>query len=362
MSEKLGYILDHIYFRFMMALLFLSTFVFYTVPTLIGLPKNTFITNLLFALSVIFLTLFLISVLFLRKQRIPIYEHRRKFLDNNLKYFIKMSKRNVRILNVLFTWFEGLENVIINKIVNENLYFEILLVKRKRKDEDLSYITFRENDEDRKGELKPILNKTLFKIFCFLVDLASTKGIQYIRKFQVKEYDFMPVTTMYIFDDNKLIFGPYIAKNCSDIPLIQLERSLKTSIKNPLYDMNSAFDELMEHYDILSGEKKRDNKEYIETFSYFDGAKNQSVHELIESNVNDIKSILESEHAEYYDYLADIKNKEFDDDEIRILGEDNFEGRFDAVLRDIIKKIKLHKSSHLRINNKSITPPYQNPI
>jgi len=152
------------------------------------------------------------------------------------------------------------------------LEFEILLVKRKRKQSDLSYITFRERDENRQGELKPILNKTLFDLFCFL-DLASTKGISHIRKFQVREYDFMPVTTMYIFDDGKIVFGPYIAKNCIDIPLIQLEKGFKTTIKNPLYDMASAFDELMDHYNIFSGRRKRKNKEYIEIFSFFDGTK-----------------------------------------------------------------------------------------
>lgn len=68
---------------------------------------------------------------------------------------------------------------------------------------------------------------------------------------------------------------------------------------------------------------------------------------MIENNLNNIKSVLDSKCTEYYEYLANVENHDFDDDIIGNLGEDNFEGRFDAVLRDIARKIKLNSSNLL---------------
>lgn len=369
LTEKMGSVLDSLLFRALMAILFFITFFFWTLPNIIGLPKNIFVSNLLVVLSAIFLILFLVSVLFLRKNRIPIYVHRKKFLENNLKNFINESSSNIKILNVSFTWFEHLKDILTYKIVEDSLQFEVLLVKRKRNKNDISYLTLREKDEGREQELKILSNKTLFSIFCFLVNLASTRGISHIKKFQVKEYDFMPAITMYIFDDKKLVFGPYIAKNCEDIPLIQIERNIKTTIKNPIHNIASAFNELMEHYNILSGDYediKKKNKEYIQnescdaeywnnpfrwshkeciqTFSFFDGKENRSIHKFIENNLNEIIPVLKQKSQDYYDYLVKERNIKFDDDIIKELGEDQFEGRFDAVMRDIYKTISKPKN------------------
>jgi hypothetical protein len=262
-------------------------------------------------------------------------------MKNYLKKFIQESKETVKILNIMFTWFENLEESVYKKIIEEGTYFEILLLKRMRKKDDTSYFSLRESDEYRHEELVRGVNRTLFSLFEFLVYLAKEKppkGGSLIRKLQVKEYSFLPVMCAYIFDEKKIVFGPYIAKDCNFIPLVHIEKN----IKDPEDEISMAFGELIDHYKILSGEKKRPNKEYIEFFSFFDGQKNCSVHEFIEHNHNKgIEEILSKNSGKYKEYLDKKTNTDFDDHYVEALGEQHsLEGRFDAVIRDIKNKIE----------------------
>ncbi|NOR77421.1 MAG: hypothetical protein GQ523_03105 [Methanophagales archaeon] len=88
-------------------------------------------------------------------------------MGNELLKFIKNAK-SVKISNISFTILlkvPKFKEMIKNKI-EEGAKFEILLVKRKRKGNDISYLRIREDDEDNR-QLIPKLNEMLFELFCF---------------------------------------------------------------------------------------------------------------------------------------------------------------------------------------------------
>lgn len=337
-------LLEHPLFRTATLTLTIIASVLMLFPQGFRLPDSIFLRFVLLVLSATFLGLFIAPQFF--KPRIPIYEYRLKFMKYYLKKFIRESKETVKILNILFTWFERLEEEIHQKIVKDGVYFEFLLLKRMRKEDDISYFSLRESDEDRHEELVRGLNKTLFSLFGFLVNLAQEEtrrgGESLIRKLQVKEYTFLPVMCAYIFDEKKLVFGPYIAKDCNFIPLVHIEKD----IKNPSDGLSMAFDELIDHYKILSEREKRPGKEYIEFFSFFDGQKNSPVHEFIEHNYKRIDEILSKNSKKYADYLDKKEITDFDDQYVKALGEHSLEGRFDAVIRDIKNQIEQQAIIH----------------
>lgn len=343
LMSSLTKLLEHPLFRTLTLTLTIIT----SVLTIIGpqgfrLPESTFLRFVFLVLSATFFGLFIAPQFF--KPKIPIYEYRLKFMRYYLTKFIRESKETVKILNILATWLEHLEEEIRNKIIKDDVYFEILLLKRRRKKDDMSYFSLRESDEDRYEELVRGLNKTLFSVFRFLISLASESkkdGSSFIHKLQLKEYAFLPVICEYIFDEKILVFGPYIAKNCNFIPLVQLEKN----IKSPLDGISTAFDELLDHYKILSEPERRLDKEYIEFFSFFDGTDNKSIHEFIEHDYKKIDAILSENSKKYLEYL-DGKIDDFNDQYVEAIGKNNLEGRFDAVIRDIKNQIDQQSTLH----------------
>jgi hypothetical protein len=165
------------------------------------------------------------------------------------------------------------------------------------------------------------------------------------RKFQIKEYPFYPVMCMYIFDNNDLIFGPYIADECNRIPLFYLKkRALRIGGKKLFgSDISGAYRQLSHHYDILSNPSQRNDKIalYLDQFCYYDGQKNISIHEFIEKNYTNIIKILDDKQLinKYEKYLIG-KTNEFDDQISESLGKHSAEGRFDSIMRDICKGVK----------------------
>lgn len=334
----LKYAVEHPYFKLFTGIGFIITFIFFTLPSLINLPVLELYTRIFFGLSIILFCAFLFSIYLLSINSVPIFDHRIVFMASYFEYYIKSTTTNLKILNIIFSWFENVEELIRDKILLEDVDFEILIVKRKRKVNDISYLRMREKDEYRDNELINIYNKTLFHMFLFLMDIAS-KDINKIRNFEIKEYDFVPVLTMYIFDDKKLVYGPYIAKNCDNIPLIELESGHLGVFFKLARNMKTAFKELNFHYDLLSGREFRKNKEYIAHFSYFDGTQNVSIHNLIDINYSKINNFLTRERIdEFHDFLSG-RNRKYIDQYSQQLGMDEFEGRFDALMRYIVSQI-----------------------
>lgn len=305
-------------------------------PLLFGIVLPASLRLALFIISISIISFLLYTLYFVPK--VPIYPVRFDFMENELLKFIKKAN-SIKILNISFTIFSQVpefEDIIKDKI-NEGAKFEILLVRRKRKKDDTSCLKIREKDEFN-PELIPRFNSTLFNFFLFLLkDLypfEGKEGERLFRNFQIKEYSFIPVLCMYLFDDKDLIFGPYISRKCDHIPLFHL--------KKRIYRKNifGAYTELENHYKTLSDPNQRKEKIYYEKFYYFDGRENKSIHDLIEGKHQEILAYLTPQKiTEYEKYLIEEDTDTFHDDIIRRLGEkepDRFEGKFDAVMRDIV--------------------------
>lgn len=284
-----------------------------------------------FIVSVTIISFIIYSRFFM--PRIPIYPVRFDFMENELPRFIKKAD-SVKILNIAFTRFKNLKALIKDKICEDDTKFEILLAKRKREKDDISYLILRENDEGNWKKLRIDLNLTLFELFIFMLeDLYHDKKIDNIN---VIEYPFYPVMCMYNFDDKDLIFGPYISKRCEDIPMFHL--------KNRIYkkEISKAYEVMDAHHSILNNSQNlRPDKEYVENFCYFDGNKNISIKEFINQYHKKLSEYLDTTRkAKYEQYLIGY-NSNFHDRYIEDLGkEEELEGRFDAVMRNIATEIQ----------------------
>jgi len=261
-------------------------------------------------------------------------------MSNELPKFIKKAN-SIKISNIAFTYFlkfTEAKNLIKNKIEG-GAKFEILFTKRKRKKGDLSFFKLREDDEDNR-QLRIDMNKTLFQIFLFMLNELfpiQRNGSRLHFNLQIKEFPFVPVMCMYIFDDKDLIFGPYISKDCNYIPMFHLKKRIYRK------SISEAYRELNDHYIILSNSVCREDKSYVGEFCYFDGKRDISIHELINKNHQKIRAYLNQERRrDYMNYLEGINNC-FQDDIVKDLGEEELEGRFDAVMRHIVAKIERQK-------------------
>ena len=280
---------------------------------------------------------------------VPIYPNRFNFMENELVDFINGSKESVEIANIIFTILSrniNVKNVIIKKLLDPEQSidkFEILLVKRKRRPEDISYLKMRTDDEDNHG-LIPKANRTLFELFLFLlrdiypVEKSETtnNGVVAFRNFDVKEYAFAPIMCLYMFDKKDIVFGPYISALCESIPMFHIKYIDDDS------SFEGAFKQLKLHYQTLSDRNARIDKQNVGRFSYFDGVINKSIHELIESHSKELNTYLDNEDllSRYCHYLEEEPDNKFDDETIRELNE--FEGRFDAVMRHICRELNIN--------------------
>ena len=199
----------------------------------------------------------------------------------------------------------------------------------------MSFFKLREDDEGNR-QLRIDMNKTLFQIFLFMLDELfpiQRDGASLHSNLQIKEFPFVPVMCMYIFDDKDLIFGPYISKDCNYIPMFHLKKRIYRK------SISKAYTELNEHYIILSNYACRYDKSYVKHFCYFNGKSDILIHELINQKHQTLCAYLNQERrSEYMKYLEG-KNNYIQDNIVKDLGENELEGRFDAVMRDIVAKI-----------------------
>jgi len=269
---------------------------------------------------------------------IPIYPTRFHFTDDELPEFIKKAK-SIKILNIAFTCIlppKKSKILIKNKIEKDDAIFEILITKRKRQENDISFLILREKDE-KNWQLRKDLNIVLLELFMFLLkDLypLQKEGRHMHYNLKIMEYPFYPVMCMYIFDDKDLIFGPYLSKDCQHIPMFHLKKRIYRK------ELSRAYSELNTHYSILSNPDMRGDKEYVDEFCYFDGTNNIPIHEFINDNFQELSDYLDqTRKTKYEQYLTDETNMEFHDKYIENLGKEEFEGRFDAVMRHIAAKM-----------------------
>jgi hypothetical protein len=279
-----------------------------------------------------------------KRSTVPLYSSRFDFVD---KYFNKLLKNanDIKIANICFTNFINIDYLkgIMKDKINSGATFEILNTKRKRDNSDMSYLEIRCQDE-RNLSLISNGNEILFKLFLFILEDLYPLGGRKFRNFKIKEYPFVPVVVMYIFDDKDMFFGPYIAKDCHNIPIIHLEKEAGES------NILQAYNQLEEHYKILSNtiDNKRECKNYVEFFSYYDEKNELSIHDLIENSYDRlIKYLNKDRKCQYLQYLTGSSitycNSFAPDNDLksRLKNFDTvcMEMRFDIVMRDIVGNI-----------------------
>ena len=294
-------------------------------------------------ISFLFISVTIISFITYSKfflPHIPIYSSRFHFMENELPKFIRKSK-SIKILNIAFTCILNLQyskRFIKDKIIEDDAIFEILIVKRKRQSNDMSFLILREKDE-KNWQLRKDMNVTLFQLFLFLLEELypyEKDGRRMHYNLKIMEYPFCPVMCMYIFDDKDIIFGPYLSKDCQSIPMFHLKKRLYRP------EISRAYNELNTHYAILNNPEMRNYKEYVDKFSYFDGTNDVSIHEFIDENFQKLSKYLDQTiKTKYEQYLTGEQNfEEFNDKWIKYLAEEELEGRFDAIMRNIAENIK----------------------
>ncbi|MFZ3383427.1 MAG: hypothetical protein WA144_05840 [Candidatus Methanoperedens sp.] len=335
------------------------------LSNLLGLPDFSWPIRILFLIIFIFIVSFMVLSKILTP-KIPIYPERSHYMDYELIEFMKKA-HDIKILNIAFTWMKrpNSKQITINKIKEDNAIFEILIVKRKRRKEDFSYLLLRQDDEEN-YELIINMNIVLFELFIFMLESLYSinqdgceKGKRCHYNIKVIEYPFIPVMTMYIFDDTDLIFGPYISTNCNSIPMFHLKKS-KFQI-----EISRAYDQLWLHYSILSARIPRNDKEIISSFCYFDGSRNKSIHTFIDENSEALRRYLFPTDPtkpidikiRYEQYLRDENDTYCNDIFFDNLGDNKLEGKFDAVMRHIENHIRPTpinplNSSHNKSNSK----------
>jgi hypothetical protein len=336
-------------------------------------PIKTWISKLspAFQTTLVILAVIIIVISIYNKYfnlKVPIYSQRDDFMDGDLITFIQKAK-SIKISNISFSIFRHIDNLpdIILKKIDDGGNFEILFTRRQRnKDEEKSYLKIRQEDESN-NELIQKTNKTLFELFLFMLndlyplitkkipeintgnndqinkDKIKNQRKELFRKFQIKEYPFYPVMCMYIFDDNDIIFGPYIAAECNRIPLFHLKKRVLHFGKLFRSDINGAYRQLDHHYSILSTPTRRHDKSalYLDQFCYYNGIENISIHEFIETNYDKLVDHLREKQLinKYESYLVNNFDNNFNDQPLDNL-KNPIEGRFDAVMRDIENAIK----------------------
>jgi hypothetical protein len=330
-------------YKILETIIILFTFAL-TIGMLFSYPVSNLILIFFIVLSLIFLILSIVVYLWFNKDRIPITS-RFNFTIGDLKNYISKSSKSIKILCIFLTWADILIPLIFENLeLDHHIKIEILLVKRKRKPSDISYIKMREDDEDdlMRAQYVPEINKTLWLLFTNLLDMhLHQPGI--IRNLEIKEYEFMPSVCMYIFDDKKLVFGPYIAKICNKIPMMEINSS--AGLKFMSSENCLAFSELSKHYKILSGRDLRGNKDYPFRFCYYDGTNNISIHLLIENNTHQLNTILTRQTRDDYQEFLIGRNDTYKDKIMSDLLNDCNEGRFDAVLRHISDRLEVYRQN-----------------
>ena len=276
---------------------------------------------------------------FKSKKTVPIYPKRLEFMDFILPELMQRAQISVKILNIAFTILKNdqIRDIIQTKL-NKGVKFEVLLAMRKGHEQGkfpgkTSYLNLRLRDECNVALISDT-NQALFTIFLFLLESIWPLGEKAFNNFQIKEYSFVPVVCIYIIDDKDLIFGPYISIKCDNIPLIHLKKEIGSD------SASKAFYEMTRHYEILSNHNTRTDKSYIKEFSFFDGNNEISIHKLIQDKSEMLKDHLtEEKKMEYFDYLVNMNSKKFNDVFLNHLGNFKCEGKFDAVMRHILKNI-----------------------
>jgi len=230
-----------------MILIFLSLLTFHVV--LNNLKQNEFIERIrnISEDTFIYITKFLEAYDLGFRQ---IHEKRECFIENALYDKITSSKKFTRIIAICLTELrekntlsENYINLVVNKIVEIPKYkFQFFLLKP-----DL-YSQRAKIEESNVDDLRRYRNVSLFSLLWIKSKIYyKTKKIEDIKRVRIKEYDIMPTVSEFFIDDT-IYYGPYLARKCADIPMVEIK---KTSDKSKA-DLYKLFEENYDRMNNLS--------------------------------------------------------------------------------------------------------------
>lgn len=169
------------------------------------------------------------------------HEKRECFMEDALYDKIISSKKFTGIIAICLTVLreksklsEKYIKLIVDKIIESPEYkFEFLLLK---KDLYSQRATIEESNAD---DLRRYRNASLFNLLWIKSRIYYiTRNIENIKRVRIKEYGILPTVSEFLVDDT-IYYGPYIAKKCGDIPIVELK---KTSDKSDI-DLHKLFED-----------------------------------------------------------------------------------------------------------------------
>ncbi len=245
-----------------------------------------------------------------------IYKQREDFIYDTLYERINRSKEFTAVIAICLTMLRevGLYTkyieLIVDKIVENHKYeFEFFVLKP-----DL-YEQRAEIEDSDANILKGYRHTSLLNLLWIKSKIYDkTKDIKNIERVKIYEYAIMPTVSEFLIDNTTIFYGPYIAKKCGDIPMVEIEKIPKTGrtlydlfhdhyerikyfsrpLKFYLDDKERDFDSVLSEkmvngeyklkgiYDILKVENRR--------YGYYNQIKNQA--KTFEDILNDIYNII----------------------------------------------------------------------
>ena len=245
-----------------------------------------------------------------------IYKQREDFIHYALYSKIKLSKGFTAVIAICLTMvrevvlYEKYVDLIVDKIAKNFGYrFEFFVLKT-----DL-YEKRAEIEDSDPNILKSYRHISFLNLLWIKSKIYyETKNIKDIERVKIYEYAIMPTVSEFLVDDT-VFYGPYIAKKCGDIPIVEIERisdtsqtlydlfyyhykrikdlsiPLKIYIDDEERDFDSVLSEKMENgeykieriYDIITNENKR--KEYYNQIMN----QQKTFEDILEDILNDIE-------------------------------------------------------------------------
>lgn len=174
-----------------------------------------------------------------------IFAKREEFINNFLPEYIRYSNDSTAIIAICLTMLreryslsKRYINLIVDKIVGNREYkFEFYILKT-----DL-YEDRAKLEESNPEDLYIYRNTSLLNLLMVKALIYQRTGnIEDIKRIIIKEYDVMPTVSEFLIDKS-IFYGPYVAKKCGDIPIVEIEK-----ISEDPEDPKTIYGLMFDHY------------------------------------------------------------------------------------------------------------------
>ena len=226
-----------------------------------------------------------------------IHLRRADFIKKTLLNKIESSCKFTKIIAICLTELRQERGLTINyiellqnKIIEHPKYFfEFFLLDPKK------YVERAEIEDSSEKILKQYRHTSLLNLLWIKSQIFNTtNNIEDVKRINIYEYSIMPPVSQFLID-NTIYYGPYIAMQCGDIPIVEIE---KTDSESSIYEL---FDDHYNRIRHFSTPFKIDEVEFDSILSEKDGCILKSINTKLNNNLD------------YYYNLIDNEDKSFED-------------------------------------------------